>query len=44
MLSGGILTFDDVSDNEELISKMIVFNDCEFEIILGTKEVMILLI
>jgi hypothetical protein len=31
MLSGGILAFDDVSDNEELIAKMIVFNDCEFE-------------
>ena len=31
MLSGGILTFDDVSDNEELIAKMIVFNNCEFE-------------
>ena len=30
MLSG-ILPFDDISDNEELIAKMIVFNDCEFE-------------
>ncbi len=30
MLSG-ILPFDDVSDDEELIAKMIVFNDCEFE-------------